>query len=175
MGLDSVEIVIGWEETFGITIADAEAERLITPGDAIELIAGKLAALDQTWFCPTLRAFHRVRTGIRSAIDNRTKRIAPDNRIRDLHDDISSGQFWERFRAAAELPNFRRPRFLFHRPTVCDLVDAVLNQSLKDLLRPGEPWTRPLIRFGVRHAIADITGSRDFHDTDRFVQDIGIG
>lgn len=41
MGLDSVELIIAWEEAFGITITDAEAARILTPRDVIELIAAR--------------------------------------------------------------------------------------------------------------------------------------
>jgi len=43
MGLDSVEIVIDWEEEFGIVITDAEATVLRTPRQAMDLITTKLA------------------------------------------------------------------------------------------------------------------------------------
>ena len=45
MGLDSVELIIAWEEAFGITITDEEAARILTPRDVIELIAARRADL----------------------------------------------------------------------------------------------------------------------------------
>ena len=45
MGLDSVELIIAWEEAFGITITDEEAARMLTPRDVIELIAARRADL----------------------------------------------------------------------------------------------------------------------------------
>jgi acyl carrier protein len=41
MGLDSVELVMAFEESFGIEIADAEAEKLITPRDVCALVMAK--------------------------------------------------------------------------------------------------------------------------------------
>ena len=38
MGLDTVELVMAYEEEFGITISDAAAERLVTPGGVIDHI-----------------------------------------------------------------------------------------------------------------------------------------
>ena len=46
MGLDSVEILLGWEAALGVTIADAEAEVLVTPRQVIDLLAAKLGATD---------------------------------------------------------------------------------------------------------------------------------
>lgn len=42
MGLDSVELVLAFEEVFQISIPDREAEKLRTPHDAIECIASML-------------------------------------------------------------------------------------------------------------------------------------
>lgn len=44
MGLDSVELVMAFEEEFGVEIPDDEAERIITVGDARDCIVGKLRA-----------------------------------------------------------------------------------------------------------------------------------
>jgi len=65
MGLDSVEIVIGWEEALGVTITDAEATVTRTPRMAIDLLTAKLGAIDDhRGACLTLRAFNRVRRGL---------------------------------------------------------------------------------------------------------------
>ena len=44
MGLDSVELVMAFEEEFEVEIPDDEAERIITVGDARDCIVGKLRA-----------------------------------------------------------------------------------------------------------------------------------
>ena len=43
MGLESVELVLAWEEAFDIAIADEDAEKLITPKHACDLIERELA------------------------------------------------------------------------------------------------------------------------------------
>ncbi len=42
--LDTVELTLALEERFGIEIPDRELEDLVTVGDAVELIGGKVAA-----------------------------------------------------------------------------------------------------------------------------------
>ena len=39
--LDTVELVMGFEEEFGSEISDSEAERILTVGDAIKFIESK--------------------------------------------------------------------------------------------------------------------------------------
>jgi len=43
MGLDSVELVLAFEATFGIEIPDPVCQKLMTPRDVIDHIAGELA------------------------------------------------------------------------------------------------------------------------------------
>jgi acyl carrier protein len=43
MGLDTVELVMDLEDTFGIEIPDADAERLVSVGEAFEYIVQRLA------------------------------------------------------------------------------------------------------------------------------------
>ena len=42
MGLDAIEIIMGWEEAFDIKFTNAETEKIRTPRMAIDLIATKL-------------------------------------------------------------------------------------------------------------------------------------
>lgn len=44
MGLDSVELVMEFEEQFGIDIPDADAEKLQTVGDVTDYVTTRLAA-----------------------------------------------------------------------------------------------------------------------------------
>ena len=39
--LDTVELVMAFEEEFGAEISDSEAEKILTVGDAVNFIAGK--------------------------------------------------------------------------------------------------------------------------------------
>lgn len=46
MGLDAVELVMAFEETFQVSISDAEAETLITPRHVVDIIVLKLGLPD---------------------------------------------------------------------------------------------------------------------------------
>ena len=44
MGLETVELVLAWEEEFHIEITDADAEKCPTPRDVCDLVERKLAS-----------------------------------------------------------------------------------------------------------------------------------
>ncbi len=71
MGMDSVELVMAWEESFGIAIADSDAGRLTTPGMAIDLIHEMLNAPDFKGVCkgwPREKVRNIVRKDIREQL-----------------------------------------------------------------------------------------------------------
>ena len=41
LGVDTVELVMAFEEEFGSEISDSEAEKILTVGDAVKFIEGK--------------------------------------------------------------------------------------------------------------------------------------
>jgi acyl carrier protein len=63
MGLDAVEIVMKVEDAFEISIENAEAEKIVTPRQLIELVMGKVGRTDRAQ-CLTQRAFHRLRASL---------------------------------------------------------------------------------------------------------------
>jgi len=48
MGLDIIEIVMGWEAAFGVSVSDEEVMTTRTPRIAIDLIAKKLGTSECT-------------------------------------------------------------------------------------------------------------------------------
>jgi acyl carrier protein len=60
MGMDAVEIVMAVEEAFYIEIEDAEAEKLLTPRQIIELVMSKVQ-LTTSDVCLTHRSFNLLR------------------------------------------------------------------------------------------------------------------
>lgn len=174
MGLDSVEIVMCWEETFEIFISDDEAAGLRTPRQAIELISSKLGVIDAPSFCPTLRAFHLFQATVRKTTSNANQRIKLTDTLRSLQGDFDKAVFWESFQIISGIKKFRPPFFLFRRANVRDVVKALVARHLSKLSNPRGVWTRPLVRFGVRSGITEIMGTKSFSDDDRFIEDIGV-
>jgi acyl carrier protein len=63
MGLDGVELIMAFEEEFGVYISDADAERFETPRGVIDWLWHRL---DPSFAgpCPTQRGFHQVRRAL---------------------------------------------------------------------------------------------------------------
>jgi hypothetical protein len=169
MGLDSVQIVMGWEESFGIHIPDENAFLIRTPRMAVDLIAGMLNASDKPQkACFSLRAFNRLRASFVSVglIDRRSFR--PAARLKDL----ASRDQWAAICSSsgiASLPKLGG----WHSPrTVGELARWVVIHAAKDLKTENEPWTRTEIRAVVRSVVTDVVGLKEFGDDDNFVRDM---
>jgi acyl carrier protein len=63
MGLDAVEIVMAVEEAFDIRIEDAEAGKLLTPRQLIDLVQSKVSVITAS-VCLTQRAFNLLRKSL---------------------------------------------------------------------------------------------------------------
>jgi hypothetical protein len=179
MGLDSVEIVMAWEAALGVTIADAEATGMRTPRLAVDLLAAKLAAIDDhRGVCLTLRAFNRVRRGFVSGAAVRRSEIKPEARLRDLLPRHERRSRWNAIQIASGLPALPALDLgfgFFAAPTtVADVARCVVCSSAKTLKSADEPWTRDEIRTVVRTVVTEVCGAEDFSDDDDFIYDIGI-
>ena len=82
MGLDSVEIVMAWEEAFSISITDAEAADLRTPRLAIDLICQKLKVRQGDDFCFSQRIFYLLRSAFITVLDYPRASITPQTPVR---------------------------------------------------------------------------------------------
>lgn len=82
MGMDSVELVMRFEEDFGITIPDSAAEKMVTPGDVIAFVVAELHRLGRA--IPEEDVAARVRhivldqTGIKESAYSPEKRFIQD-------------------------------------------------------------------------------------------------
>ena len=180
MSLDSVELVMSWEESFGISITDAEAETLSTARTAIDLISRKLGAVDTpASCCLTLRAFNRLRHAIATAAAVPRQQIRPDARLRDLLPRAERRAAWDTIRTVSgfsALPSLSGGRgWLFLPITLSDAMLWIVAHASRLLKPPDKPWTRGEIRTGVRAAISETSGLKHFSDDDHIVRDLGIG
>ena len=179
MGLDSVEIVMGWEEALGVTITDAEAASIRTPGTAINLLCTKLGATNERrGACLSLRAFNRLRRGLVEGAGLSRNQITPKSKLRELLPDHESRSCWNAVQIASRLPKLPKLEWVFgmfvSRSTISDLVHSIICATPKALKSPDDQWTRQEIRTVVRAITSEISGAKDFSDKDDFIKDIGI-
>lgn len=179
MGLDMIEIVMGWEEAFGVSISDEEATKVRTPRMAIDLITAKLGpSANVQGVCLTLRAFHRFRDAIITAAGVNRTCIRPGSRIRDLVRKHRR-RTWATVRKISGLSSLHSPGFAvgiwFEPITVADLSLWAVARGAKQLKEPGAPWSRSEIRNVVRAVITDVSGKRDYSDDDDFFKNIVLG
>lgn len=99
MGLDGVEMVMATEERFGITISDAEAELIRTPGMLIDLVVSKVH-LNSERFCRSQRAFYLLRRALHTTFGIERSAIRPRSQIRMLNTGQAPELFWPKLRAS---------------------------------------------------------------------------
>jgi hypothetical protein len=178
MGLDSIELVLAWEECFGISIPDAEAESMRTTLHAIEFIYKKVKSeFPEDHGCLSMRAFLRLRKAFeeqgvsRSAVRKGAKvaKLLPDRRRRDiLNETLKRAGFGPLKR----LPFDLQRTFMFMR--VRDLViDAVIRHH-ETLRLPGHGWSRSQVREVVRAVMDAHLALRKFSDDAEIVKDLGV-
>ena len=168
MGLDSVELIMGWEAAFGIHISDDEAFALRTPRMAMDLINWKLGAEEQPQqFCLTQRTFHRLRASAMSVTSISRQSFRPIVRLKDLADRKQ----WSAIRSHCGIAS--KPGGFSVR-TVADLTRWAMINIVKDWKEPNEPWTRAEVRSVVRAVVSDVLGVEEFGDNDDFIYDLRV-
>jgi hypothetical protein len=172
MGLDALELVLGWEEAFDISISDEEAIPIRTPRMAMDLIATKLRATDQPRrACLTQRAFYRLRTSMMRAGAVSRQKVRPETPVKEL----VSRRNWDAIRTSCGIPSLPRPGGWFPPRTVAGLAHWTTAHAARHLKAPGELWSRAEIRTVVRAVVTDVTSVQRFGDDDDFFHVIGVG
>ena len=111
MGLDTVELVIAFEDEFGIAINDRYAEKMRTPGDVADYVIAKVRTTRKDP-CSSQTGFHRIRSILIDEFDIPRESIRPDAMLQNiLAGDIREN--WARLKNAIgtdSFPKLQRPR-----------------------------------------------------------------
>ena len=177
MGLDAVEIIMGWEQAFDINFTDAEVERITTPKIAIELITSKLTAKENIPdICLQIRIDHQVQQALQIVLSLPPSQIKPASKLRHLLPPSQRSKNWQQICSHLGVPKLPKISTIpiFIPTTVKDLVDWLTAHYPSYFLSPNERWTPPQIRTVVRAVIKDIVGTNDFTDDNDLVTEIGI-
>lgn len=125
MGLDTVELVLAFEDEFGITIKNEDAEKLITPGAVADYVMSRVRTTTSDP-CPSQAGFYRIRSMLIAEFSMPRKEIHPHSSLnRILNGNIREN--WESLRTALEadhFPQLERTKALFY--TVVFAIPAVI-------------------------------------------------
>jgi hypothetical protein len=127
MGLDAVELVIRFEEAFGISIPDEVASDLTTPREVTDYIITQVAAGGQT-ACLSQEAFFFLRQGFLKRLQISRSAFRPDVPLEEIIPRRNRKIVWRGFKAelgSAALPNLARPLWLFISLTVSTILVAL--------------------------------------------------
>lgn len=175
MGLDGVEIVVAWEEAFGISIADAEAAVLRTPRAAIDLICQKLSVREGDDFCFSQRIFYLLRKAFVTVLNCARAAVTTRTRLSDLIPGRGRRQIWAALSKEAGLPFPNTTIGVgFLSPTVGEFVTQLTAHSASALIEADAGWSRRQVREVVRAAVTAQIGFKDFSDDADFVYDLRI-
>jgi len=177
MGLDSVELVMAFEEAFGIGIPDGVASEMDTPRQTIDHVASRLATAPADR-CLTQAIFYRLRRGLRSE-SKAGFASRPTTRLHEIVGKREWPGLWARIRDAAGSPDWPdriswKGRLIEGPETLRELtLQIAMHLPPPDIAR-GESWTRERIELTVRRSVWDIIGVKDFALDDHYVRDMGV-
>ena len=129
MGLDSIEILVKVEQTFGISIPDREAEKIITVGDFHDAVWKHLEG-KYSDKCKTQLLFYRLRKSFFDSFQVERNDIRPDSSLNDI------------------FPAERRREQYFN-------FAAANNITLPDLAL-AKPWDSFLTYFGIASIVGGL-------------------
>jgi acyl carrier protein len=118
MGLDTVELVMAFEETFGVEIPDKAAEQMLTVRDVIDFMYARMQerelreAKEGKPACPTQHAFYRLRQAALSQLSINRSDFRPKARWETLIPKSNRREAWTRLQQALEtasLPPLEKP------------------------------------------------------------------
>jgi hypothetical protein len=176
MGLDSLELVLAWEETFSIEITEAEGRAMLTPRSAVDLIYHKLKSpLPEDGGSLTLRAFLRLRAALVQEGMPGSK-VGLDAKISEILSGPNRRDSLARVMSRAGLRPLPKLPFglQFTFGHVRDLVTGIVIEQHRNLRRPGHGWSRSQVREVIRAVMFAQLALRRFSDDARFVKDLGI-
>jgi len=124
MGLDGVELVLAFEESFGVELKDQDVVETVTPRMVIDLIFSKLKSTDER-VCQSQRAFYILRKAFCSIFGLDRKVVTPSMQFRELIPRSQEKEMWGEIRAAVAArswPSLVRPLWMSRSLAVASLV-----------------------------------------------------
>lgn len=126
MGLDSVELLIRFEDAFGVVIPDKIATELTTPRKVTEYLVSQIKVGRQT-SCISQQAFYRLRREFLPLTETQRAEFRPASKLAHLFPVDHRKRVWSEARSQlAVLPDLVRPTWLVCVLTLLTIVTAIL-------------------------------------------------
>lgn len=127
MGLDTVELVIRFEQAFGIAIPDEDAEYLTTPRQVTYYVLSKLRLTEQST-CISQQAFYRLRKEFVPVLGIRRSEFHPRAKLEQLIPVHNRKEVWSTFQTRLgehALVDLARPDWLFSLLTSATIATGI--------------------------------------------------
>jgi hypothetical protein len=175
MGLDSMQLVMAFEDAFAVGFEDAELEHILTPRMAMDMMVVKLniSPESRSQICPTLRAYNLLRRAFQEVLELPRWRLLPESQLQYLLARYDEQMIWEELRdrtGVPEFPSLRGCLGLRSGPTNFQgLVDWVVTKYPRAFLDADEVWTVAQVRSVVRAIVRNESGTREFRDDEKWM------
>ena len=177
MGLDLLEFTLAIEESFGLYLPEADAVRLVTPGQIIDYLEARLppAASSQ---CLDQLAFYYIRRASMRVLSKPRDAFRPEVLWKDVLLPEHQRRQWQLVGQAVALPKW--PKFSLWGSWPRDVESMggtarFLAMRCPSAVKGQAPaWTRPEITEVVTRLMAEELGVTEFKMSDRFVQDLEL-
>ncbi len=132
MGMDAVELVIRFEDAFGIRIPDEVAEQMTTPRKVTDYVLAQVAVSEES-SCLSQQAFYFLRGKFVASMKIPRSDFSPSTRLEDLIPPQRRRQVWAGIKSEigpSALPDLARPIWLFSTLsflTVLTFISALLH------------------------------------------------
>lgn len=171
MGLDSVELVLRFEDTFGIEIPDADAEKITTVKDVTNYVFSKVEHTDQNT-CLTQQAFYFLRRSFMQYLQIPRLFICPKAKLDSILPKENRKDALQHLKNEAGI-DIRLKKSIFSTG-VESVADLAKHLALNHPTLFKKAWTRRQVARLVRDITIDETGVEDVKPKMRFIEDIGI-
>jgi acyl carrier protein len=177
MGLDGVEFIMAVEEAFQIAIPDEDGERMMTPGDVVTYVLGRVGS-EQALGCMEQRAFYRLRRASIRVFRQPREAIRPTTRWDDILPKRQKRHNWRLLHQATGTPHWPRLTALGRVPdsvaTIGDMARYLVTHGEGIFQRPTEGWSRQRIEATITRIMREVLGITEFRWDQEFVRDLGV-
>ncbi len=178
MGLDLLEFTLAVEDSFGLSIPDADLAQIDTPRRVIDYLVDRLPGASRD-LCLEQRAFYRLREGVARAFDVSRERVQRETLWEELLGATDKRRRWNLLQRAVAMPTWPRlppwGTFSGNARTVGATARYLAAYAPSALKPMSEGWTRSEIARVVTALMGYELLVMEFTEDSRFVADLGCG